>query len=155
MKISSTMQVENGVQAKLNLHLPFGLIGLRNLTHFELEPPGDGMPFQVLRTIGDELFEFVVVDPNALLEGYNCVLRDEDADSLRITSVEEALVLNIVAIHSHDPQHVTVNLVGPIVVNRATLMGQQVILANSADWSTEHVLVDQRPRVEGNPVPLT
>jgi flagellar assembly factor FliW len=105
------------------------------------------MPFQVLRTLGDELFEFVVVDPNALLEGYTCVLRDEDADSLRLDSVGDALILNIVAIHSHDPQHVTVNLVGPIIVNRTTLMGQQVILANSGDWSTEHVLVDS---VQGN-----
>jgi flagellar assembly factor FliW len=146
MKLSPTLQAENGVRAKLSLHLPFGLIGLRHLTHFELDPPGEGMPFQVLRTLGDELFEFVVVDPNVLLEGYTCVLRDEDADSLRLSSVGDALILNIVAIHSHEPQHVTVNLVGPIIVNRTTLMGQQVILANSGDWSTEHVLVDQRPQ---------
>lgn len=145
MKISPTAQAENDARAKLTLHLPFGLIGLRHLTHFELEPPEEGMPFQVLRALGEELYEFVVVDPNTLLDGYTCVLRDEDADSLRLTSVEDALLLNIVAIHSHEPQHVTVNLVGPIVVNRTTLMGQQVILANSADWSTEHVLVDQRP----------
>jgi len=127
------------------LHLPFGLIGLRHLTHFELDPPLEGMPFQVLRASGEDGYEFVVIEPSVLLEGYSCILRDEDVDSLRIESEEDALVLNIVAIHSHDPQYVTVNLVGPIVINRATFVGQQVILANSADFSTEHVLVDQRP----------
>ena len=54
------------------------------------------------------------------------------------------MVFNIVAIHSHEPQYVTVNLVGPIVVNRHTLIGQQVIIENSSDFSIEHVLVDQR-----------
>jgi flagellar assembly factor FliW len=54
------------------------------------------------------------------------------------------MVLNIVAIHSHEPQYVTVNLVGPIVVNRRTMIGQQVIIENSSDFSIEHVLVDQR-----------
>jgi flagellar assembly factor FliW len=39
---------------------------------------------------------------------------------------------------------VTVNLVGPIVVNRHTLIGQQVIIENSSEFSIEHVLVDQR-----------
>lgn len=149
MKISRTGQRGQETREKLAVHLPFGLIGLRHLTHFELEPSAECMPFQVLRATGDEVIEFVVVDPSTLLEGYSCVLRDEDVDSLRIGTVEEALVLNIVAIHSHDPQYVTVNLVGPIVVNRSTLIGQQVILANSADLSTDHVLVDQRPAGQG------
>lgn len=144
MRISRTTQVDLGRRDKLALHLPFGMIGLRHLTHFELEPAEESMPFQVLRAMGGEVVDFVVADPSVLLEGYSCVLRDEDVDSLRIESEEDALVLNVVAIHSHDPQYVTVNLVGPIVVNRSTLIGQQVILANSADFSTEHVIVDQR-----------
>jgi flagellar assembly factor FliW len=61
------------------------------------------------------------------------------------------MVLNIVAIHSHDPQHVTVNLVGPVVVNRHTLIGQQVIIENSSEFSIEHVLVDQRQEVHSSP----
>jgi flagellar assembly factor FliW len=145
MKISRTAPSAVEKREKLALHLPFGLIGLRHLTHFELEPAAESMPFQVLRAIGNEIYEFVVVDPSTLLDGYSCVLRDEDVDSLRIGRVEDAMILNIVAIHSHDPQYVTVNLVGPIVVNRSTLIGQQVILHNSAEFSTDHVIVDQRP----------
>jgi flagellar assembly factor FliW len=39
---------------------------------------------------------------------------------------------------------VTVNLAGPLVVNRSTLLGQQIILSGSSAHSTEHTLVDQR-----------
>ena len=54
-------------------------------------------------------------------------------------------IYNIVTIHSLQPQHVTVNLVGPIVVNRHTLIGKQVILANFDQYSAQHVLIDERP----------
>jgi flagellar assembly factor FliW len=39
---------------------------------------------------------------------------------------------------------VTVNLVGPLVVNRATGIGCQVIISNGSDYSIDHVLVDER-----------
>ena len=85
------------------------------------------------------------MEPAGWVDDYKIVLRDEDVESLRITSPEDVLVLNIVAVHSHEPQYVTVNLVGPVIINRSTLIGQQVIIANSGDFSIEHVLVDQRP----------
>ena len=128
----------------MKLHLPFGLIGLRQLTHFELESLQDGMPFQTLRSLGEDAIEFVVAEASMLVDSYTVVLRDEDTEPLGIRSPEDALILNIVAIHSHAPQHVTVNLVGPLVVNRSTGIGSQVIISNSSEYSSEHVLVDER-----------
>jgi flagellar assembly factor FliW len=145
--LPESFQKSQGVSEKLIVHLPFGLIGLRHLNVFELEPSEEGVPFQILRAVvgeGESPMEFVVVAPMHILAGYKIVLRDEDVESLRIQEPSAAMVLNIVAIHSHAPQHVTVNLVGPIVVNRHTLIGQQVIIENSSEFSIEHVLVDQR-----------
>ena len=145
--LPESFQKNAAAAEKLVVHLPFGLIGLRHLTVFELEPAEGGVPFQILRALvaeGESPMEFVVIAPNQLLDGYKILLRDEDVESLQIQEPSAAMVLNIVAIHSHDPQHVTVNLVGPIVVNRHTLIGQQVIIENSSDFSIEHVLVDQR-----------
>lgn len=145
---------------KIVLHLPFGLIGLRHLNVFELEPADEGVPFQILRAMvgkGESPMEFVVIAPSHLLDGYKIMLRNEDVESLQIQEPSAAMVLNIVAIHSHEPQYVTVNLVGPIVINRRTLIGQQVIIENSSDFSIEHVLVDQREvdgpeETEGSPL---
>jgi flagellar assembly factor FliW len=145
--LPESFQTNAAAAEKLVVHLPFGLIGLRHLSVFELEPSAEGGPFQILRALvteGESPMEFVVIAPSHLLDGYKILLRDEDVESLQIHEPSAAMVLNIVAIHSHEPQHVTVNLVGPIVVNRHTLIGQQVIIENSSDFSIEHVLVDQR-----------
>jgi flagellar assembly factor FliW len=40
---------------------------------------------------------------------------------------------------------VTANLIGPLVVNRRTLIGKQVIIANSDKYSTVYPLIDERP----------
>jgi flagellar assembly factor FliW len=151
--LPESFQKHSGPSEKLVVHLPFGLIGLRHLNLFELEPTGGGVPFQILRALvgeGESPMEFVVIAPSHLLDGYKIVLRDEDVESLQIQEPSAAMVLNIVAIHSHEPQYVTVNLVGPIVVNRYTLIGQQVIIENSSDFSIEHVLVDQRQEDNSN-----
>lgn len=156
MKIESDAIKKDSPPEALALQLPFGLIGLRHLTCFELEPAEPGIAFQILRAQSEPPMEFVVMEPGGWVEDYKIVLRDEDVESLRITSPEDVLVLNIVAVHSHEPHYVTVNLVGPVIVNRSTLIGQQVIIANSGDFSIEHVLVDQRPGAaipEESPLP--
>jgi flagellar assembly factor FliW len=144
MKIPSEVASHRAPTQNLSFHLPFGLIGFRHLTHFELSPVEGSEPFQVLRSLGEQSLEFIVVEPVHVVKDYQIALRDEDVESLRLDSPGDALVLNIVVIHAHDPQYVTVNLVGPILINRLTLIGQQVLIANSSEFSVEHVLVDQR-----------
>ena len=60
---------------------------------------------------------------------------------------EDAQVLNIVTVHSSRPHFVTVNLVGPVVVNRHTNIGRQIIILNWSRYSSQHPLIDQRPRI--------
>jgi flagellar assembly factor FliW len=130
--------------AKTRIRLPFGLIGLRHLTCFELEPITESWPFQRLRALEGANVEMVVLEPNTFLESYPIRIRDEDAEDLGIADGESALVLNIVAFHQMSPLFVTVNLAGPIVVNRVTGVGKQVIVTHSERYSVAHVLMDAR-----------
>ena len=132
---------EHGVS---KLYFPFGLIGMRQFTRFQLQAAPDSPPFSLLRVEGDESVEFVVLECLGLIDGYEVVLSDEESEALGIRSAEDAMVLNIVTIHSMEPAFVTVNLAGPLVVNRSTLLGQQVILSGAKSYSTEHVLVGQQ-----------
>lgn len=133
---------------KLVISIPFGLIGLRQLTRFELEPVEGIWPFQRFRALDGDGVELIVVEPQTVLESYPVNLSDQDAEELGLSEGNTALVLNVVTVHSYDPQFVTVNLIGPIVVNRKTMMGKQVILANSSRYSVYHVLADMRERTE-------
>jgi flagellar assembly factor FliW len=38
---------------------------------------------------------------------------------------------------------VTLNLAAPILINRRTRIGKQVVLVNYQDYSTAHVLIDE------------
>jgi flagellar assembly factor FliW len=129
------------------LQLPFGLIGLPKLTAFSLSPIENSWPFMSMKWLGEERMDFVVIDPSGLIPDYEIELGDEDADVLEIRSASDALVLNIVTVHSARPHFVTVNLVGPIVVNRHTCTGKQIIILNWSKYSSQHPLIDQRPRV--------
>ena len=142
--MSDPVHSPSSMSKALKLHFPFGLIGMRQFTRFELHPAPDSPPFSLLRAEGDESTEFVVLDCMGVVDGYEVVLSDEESEALGISSPEDAMVLNIVTIHSMDPTVVTVNLAGPLVVNRSTLLGQQIILSGSSAHSTEHTLVDQR-----------
>jgi flagellar assembly factor FliW len=97
-----------------------------------------------MTSVGEDPVEFVVVDPVEIDPEYRVELREEDADRLGIGVGGEARAMAIVTIRSHSPQFATVNLAGPIVTNPATGRSAQVILANSANYSTHHVLVDER-----------
>jgi flagellar assembly factor FliW len=63
------------------------------------------------------------------------------------TSADDAQVLNIVTVHSSRPHFVTVNLVGPVVINRHTNVGKQIIILNWSKYSSQHSLIDQRPKI--------
>lgn len=132
------------VPATVRLEMPAGLIGLRHLTQFELTPIAGSWPFFRLRSVGDEEFHFLVLAPKDLIAGYELEVSDLDTSALQLQSAADALVLNIVTVHSLSPRHLTVNLAGPVVVNRRSLRARQVIIENSDQFSTMHALVDER-----------
>jgi len=61
---------------------------------------------------------------------------------LGITSFDDALVLNIVTIRGEENlDSATANLVGPIVMNRNSQVGKQVIVSNHMKYSTKHPIL--------------
>ena len=128
----------------LEIALPSGLIGLPTLRRFEITALPDSWPFVSLRSIGGEELNFLAVAPQNLLPDYQLELGDDDAEALELDSADDALIYNIVTVHSSERQYVTANLIGPIVVNRRTRIGKQVILANSDEFSAKHALIDER-----------
>jgi len=123
--------------------LPQGLIGFKDYTRAELLYQPDHLPFLWLKLHGPtDSVHFIVIEPAGLVPGYEPELFDEDAASLELTDPAEAMVLNIVALHRQNPIEATANLVGPIIVNRRTRVGRQLVVANYARYSAHHPLVE-------------
>ena len=124
----------------LDLSFPTGIVGFPEHHRGEIFHFADQLPFQWLRLHGPSPLHFVVIDPAGLLPDYTPELFDDDANALGITEASDALLFNIVTVRDQSST-TTVNLVGPIIVNRHTGVGRQVVIANHAQYSARHPLV--------------
>lgn len=125
------------------LRLPEGLVGFPEHKSFELLYVPDQLPFIWLRLHGPDVLHFVVIEPAGIIPDYELELFDEDAALVGITDQADAMVLNIVTVKPGAQATATVNLAGPIIVNRRTGIAKQCVLANYSRYSAHHPLVDQ------------
>ena len=109
------------------LEFPEGLPGFPSVRRFELGELDNMAPFCVLKSLDMPGLQFVVVPPGALFENYVIEVPEDDVAGLELAQADDALVLVIVTV-SQPP---TVNLLGPVVVNRRTGRSRQVVLIGS------------------------
>jgi flagellar assembly factor FliW len=121
--------------------LPFGLVGFPNHKRMELAYLPEQLPFLWMRLHEPTPLHFIVIEPGRIMNDYEPELFDEDAAALGLTRQEDALVLNIVCVQPDRPLEATVNLVGPVVINRRLGIGKQVVLANHTHFSAHHPLI--------------
>jgi flagellar assembly factor FliW len=124
------------------LILPQGLIGFGDYRQAELLYMPDHLPFIWMRLHGPETLHFVVIEPGGIIPGYEPELFEEDAFQLDLQNPGEAMILNIVTLKRRQPVEATVNLIGPIVVNRRTRTGRQLVISNYSRYSAHHPLVE-------------
>jgi flagellar assembly factor FliW len=107
---------------------PAGLPGFPHAHRFELAPWGPaGSPFMLLSSVEDAEVGFVVVPPWVFYPAYEFELDNGTAERLALTGAEEAVVFAVVTLRER-PEDSTLNLLGPIVVNRFTHEAAQVVL---------------------------
>jgi flagellar assembly factor FliW len=123
--------------------LPHGLIGFGAYKRAELLYLPDHLPFlwMKLRGATDDL-HFIVIEPGGIIPGYQPELFEEDAEGLDLRTPAEAMILNIVTLQRQNPVEAIVNLIGPIVVNRRTRLGRQLVISNYSRYSAHHPLVE-------------
>lgn len=126
------------VQRENTIRLPLGLLGFEHLKDYVLLGNPEEAPFWWLQVLRDPDLAFVVVSPFCVVPDYQPEITEEDALFLQLTSPQDALVFTIVKVHS--PTRATLNLKGPILLNRRTLVGKQVIPKNAAEYSVDHPL---------------
>jgi len=126
-----------------NFQLPQGLIGFKDYTRAELLYVPDHLPFLWMKLHrGTDSVHFIVIEPGGLVADYAPELFDADAAALELNDPSEAMLLNIVTLRQHNPLDATINLIGPVVVNRRTRLGRQLVIANYSRYSAHWPLVE-------------
>lgn len=121
-----------------SLRLPLGLLGFESIKEYQLVTEPADAPFQWLQVETNPNLAFLIVSPAAVLPSYQPDIPDEDVAFLGLKTAEDAAVYNIVTLRG--PQGATLNLKGPIVINRHTLLAKQIIPNNATDYSVRHPL---------------
>jgi flagellar assembly factor FliW len=118
--------------------LPLGLLGFEQVKKFVLlSLPGEE-PFMWLQMLDNRNQGFVVVPPATVLPSYAPDIVQQDIEFLGIQSAADAIVLNIVTVRTNG--ETTINLKGPVIINRNTLVGKQCIPANVSGYNLQHAL---------------
>jgi len=120
------------------IELPLGLLGFERVKHYVLLTRPEEEPFLRFQMAEPPKHAFVVVPPHFVLADYQPDLSELDVAFLDLNDPSEAFVLNIVTLRGQG--QATVNLKGPIVINRRTLIGKQVIPVNAAEYAIRHPL---------------
>lgn len=111
----------------LGIELARPMIGWPESTRFALRPLGpDFEPYVALSSLDQPGLDFVVVPPGALFGDYVIEIPSDDVETLGLAGPEETTVLVLVTPRGQPVP--TVNLLGPLVVNRRTGRGLQVVL---------------------------
>ncbi|HUZ06503.1 MAG TPA: flagellar assembly protein FliW [Candidatus Paceibacterota bacterium] len=140
MNQADTIEMETTTIAPLpnQVRMPLGILGFEQIKDYVLLANPAEKPFAWFRVADNNSMAFVVIDPFVIMPDYKPDIPQPDVEFLEIKDASDALMLGIVTIHGHN--RATMNLKGPIVINRHTHTGKQVIIANAAEYSVQHPL---------------
>lgn len=142
MKVApDTQSAQEAWSKPMEFELPGGLIGMPDATRFELLVNEEEFPFMWIRCVDRHDLGFVVIEPSQFVSDYEVEIADDDTARLEIESPDDAVLLNIVTLRDGSLESATVNMIGPVVINKRTLRGKQVIVSNYARYSARHPLL--------------
>ncbi len=139
MKWENTSEMETAAAATDNrIRMPAGILGFERIKDYMLLANPAEMPFAWLRPAESATIAFIVINPFFVVPDYSPDIPEADVEFLGIKEPNDALLFTIVTLRGSN--RATLNLKGPIVINRHTHVGKQVIIANANNYSVEHPL---------------
>ncbi len=111
------------------IHFPEGLYGFHLYKEFALIHGSKDAPFIWLQSVEKEDLAFVLLEPEIFCKKniYTPIVAQSDLEALGVSSVSECKVYVIITIPRNDPNAMTANLQGPILIHTQKKIGRQII----------------------------
>lgn len=114
---------------------PEGLLGFQEYHKFALIAEKDDSPFRWLQSMEETSLAFIVIQPDIFMKSaYSPELLSGDLDALSVKKADQCRIYLIVTIPENEPQKMTANLQGPILINGEKKIGRQVISLNDKHY---------------------
>lgn len=133
------------------VHFPLGLLGFERFARFILIESDDAEPMRWLQCVDEGGLAFLIVEPGLFFADYSPRLTAEDREFLQLAEGDAPIFACLVVI-PENPLEMTVNLMGPLVLNADKRLGKQVVLHDSA-YSTRQRLIPD-PQAPASSVPV-
>jgi len=137
MDIQSTRFGTLSVDDERIIEFPSGLLGFPEHKRFALIQTGEENYFFWLQSVDAPNLAFVVTDPTIFFKEYEVPVREETWQELQLADEGD---LQCFVICNKVGEWLTGNLLGPLVVNAANRLAQQVVLTEKK-WTTRQPLM--------------
>jgi len=136
------------IDERQKVYFPSGLIGFEEYKSYALID-AHKKPYLILQCLDAVEVAFILIKPELFRPDYDPQLTEDDKDDLGLQNMEDIIALAIVTIPNH-PGTISVNLQGPVIINRKALLGKQCIAAGE-EYRTRHDLIEEfsRAREQG------
>lgn len=128
------------------IHFRNGIPGFEEVHQYLLLMPDPKLPFSFLQALEPAELHFLLADPFHFFPEYTVDISDQVQKELGLET-EADVALYCVVTASGEIEKATANLLAPIVMNRRTLDGKQLVLQNTG-YTTRHSLFPTDPSVQ-------
>jgi flagellar assembly factor FliW len=125
------------------IRFPEGLLGFPEQKRYVILEHKPGSPFYWLQSMDSPDLAFVIADSLLIKENYLEALPEKEKPFFRSDSGGDIAVFSLVTIPQGDVKRMTVNLIGPLVIDVGAKTGKQIILSESG-YDCRHPLA-KRP----------
>lgn len=125
-------------------NMPEGMAGFPDLRHFVLIAPEPGSLFYWWQSVEDPTIAFPLLQPDTIFEGFGIEVGESDVLRLGLAARTDLHALCVVTVPPHQPEHITVNLLAPLVLDADRREAWQLI----CDRSDHRVAVPLMPALE-------
>jgi flagellar assembly factor FliW len=147
MQITTTRFGAIDVAPERVIHFPLGLLGFETAQRFVLIESDEIAPLSWLQAVDEAGLAFLVVQPHAFFPDYDFKLGTDDRKVLGLEQGGELTVLSLVVVPD-DPNEMTVNLMGPLVMNADKRIGKQMVLHDGTHSTRQRLLPDAAQQEE-------
>ena len=130
MKIHTGRFGDIEIEEKKIIHFPHGILGFPEIKRYiVLDHPGKpDIPFKWLQAVDSPDIAFLITDPRLFCPEYNPLIDESDMRELDITKPEDLAIIVIVTVPHEDPEKITANFMGPILINLKGRKAKQLVL---------------------------
>ena len=144
MQLKTTRFGTFEVEQSSILYFPLGLLGLDRFARYVIIDSDATAPMRWLQCVDEPDLALLIVEPGLFFADYAPALSQDDRDILQLEDAQEPIVACVVVI-PEDPQEMTINLLGPLVLNEDKRLGKQLVLADSSYSARQRLLPDRIP----------